>query len=98
LAAGFGDNSYTFLISDYARLQAAHQGTTGEFSDEAISNTGVAAVTVMNTGQFLSPNAFDVINPYTTLYRGIRNANFMLANMDRVPWENSQEYNPCIVL
>lgn len=93
LAAGFGDNTYTFLINDYARMQAAHQGTTGEFADEAISNTGVPAVTVMNTGQFLSPNAFDVVTPYTILYRGIRNANFMLANMDRVPWENSPEYN-----
>ncbi len=95
LAAGFADNTYSFLISDYARLQAAHQGTTGEFTDEAVSNTGIAPVSVMNTGQFLSPNAFDVVNPYSVLYRGIRNANFMLANIDRVPW--TPDYNAAYI-
>jgi hypothetical protein len=92
LAAGFGDNSYNFLINDYARFVGAHQGTTAEFTDEAISNTGLAPVSVMNSGQFLSPNAFDVINPYSTMYRGIRNANIMLANIERVPW--NKIYNP----
>ena len=96
LAAGFGDNTYTFLINDYARLQGP-RGTTGEFSDEAISNAGLLAVTVMNTGQYLSPSAFDVIDTYPRMYRGIRNANFMLANMDRVPWTNSPEYNPAYI-
>lgn len=96
LAAGFGDNTYTFLINDYARLFGV-KGTTGEFSDEAISNSGVPAVTVMNTGQYLSPSAFDVIDTYSKMYRGIRNANFMLENMDRVPWGNAPEYNPVYI-
>jgi hypothetical protein len=91
-AAGFGDNSYNFLINDYARFVGAHQGTTSEFTDEAVSNTGLAPVSVMNNGQFLSPNAFDVINPYTMMYRGIRNANVMLANIEKVPW--TSVYNP----
>jgi len=89
LAAGFGDNTYSFLISDYARFVAAHQGTTGEFADEAISNTGLLPVSLVNTGQFLNPNAFDVANTYPNMYRGIRNANIMLANIDRVPWNTN---------
>ncbi len=95
LAAGFGDNSYSFLINDYARFVGAHQGTTGEFADEAISNTGLRPVSVMNSGQFLSTDAFDVVTPYTNMYRGIRNANVMLANINRVPW--TQEYNPVYI-
>lgn len=95
LAAGFGDNSYSFLINDYARLQASHQGTTGEFTDEAISNTGIVPVSLMNTGQFLHPSAVDVSSTYSTMYKGIRNANFMLANMDRVSW--TSDYNPAYI-
>ena len=90
LAAGFGNNSYSFLIKDFSRL-AAHRGTTGQFSDEAISNDGEGPIYVMNTGQFLLPNAVDVVNVYNSMYQGIRNANVMLANIDRVPW--TADYN-----
>ena len=92
LAAGFGDNTYSFLINDYARFVAAHQGTTGEFADEAISNTGLLPVSLVNSGQFQNPSAFDVSTTYPNMYRGIRNANIMLANIDRVPWNTN--YNP----
>ncbi len=92
LAAGFADNTYSFLIDDYARFVAAHQGTTGEFADEAISNTGLLPVSLVNSGQFLNPSAFDVATTYPNMYRGIRNANIMLANIDRVPW--NANYNP----
>ena len=92
LAAGFGDNSYNSLITEYARFVGAHQGTTGEFADEAVSNTGLLPVSIMNSGQFLNPNAFDVVTTYSNMYRGIRNVNLMLANMDRVPWNSA--YNP----
>jgi len=89
-AAGFGNNSYSFLIKEYSRL-AAHRGTTGQFSDEAISNDGEGPISVMNTGQFLLFNAVDVVNVYNSMYEGIRNTNVMLANIDRVPW--TADYN-----
>lgn len=90
LAAGFGNNSYSFLIKDFSRL-AAYRGTTGQFSDEAISNDGEGPIYVMNTGQFLLSNAVDVVNVYNSMYQGIRNTNVMLANIDRVPW--TADYN-----
>lgn len=90
LAAGFANNSYSFLIKEFSRL-AAHRGTTGQFSDEAISNDGEGPISVMNTGQFLLSNAVDVVNVYSGMYEGIRNANVMLANIGRVPW--TAEYN-----
>ncbi|MEJ7912536.1 MAG: RagB/SusD family nutrient uptake outer membrane protein [Chitinophagaceae bacterium] len=91
LAAGFGDNSYSFLVNDYARLTTAN-GMTSQFTDESISNTGDIVVDVMNSGRFLHPSATDVNGIYPQMYRGIRNANLMLANMDRVPW--TADYNP----
>ena len=91
LAAGFGDNSYTFLVKDYARMNA-YRGTTGQFSDEAISNNGEGGVSSINTGQFMLITASDVVAIYRTMYEGIRNTNVMLENMDRVPW--TTDYNP----
>lgn len=91
LAAGFGDNSYNFLLDDYARL-STQNGMTGQFSDESVSNTGDLVVNLINTGRHLNPGATDVANVYTQMYRGIRNANVMLANIDRVPWTSL--YNP----
>lgn len=92
LAAGFGDNSYTFLINDYARLTTAN-GMTSQFTDESISNSGDIVVDVMNSGRFLHGSATDVVVIYSQMYRGIRNTNVMLANMDRVPW-GSTPHNP----
>lgn len=85
LAAGFGDNSYNFLLDDYARL-STQNGMTGQFSEESISNTGDQVVNLINTGRHLNPGATDVTNVYSQMYRGIRNANVMLENIGRVPW------------
>ena len=91
LAAGFGDNSYSFLVKEYGRMNA-YRGTTGQFSDEAISNNGEGGVSSINTGQFLLSTATDVVGVYNSMYQGIRNTNVMLANIERVPW--TAEYNP----
>jgi len=91
LAAGFGDNSYNFLLDDYARL-STQNGMTGQFSDESISNTGDQVVNLINTGRHLNAGATDVASVYSQMYRGIRNANVMLANIGRVPW--TAVYNP----
>ena len=93
LAAGFGDNSYNFLLNDYARLTTAN-GMTSQFTDESISNTGDVVVNVINSGRFTNTSATDVINVYGQMYRGIRNTNVMLANIDRVPWTDPVRYNP----
>lgn len=85
LAAGFGDNSYNFLLDDYARL-SNQNGMTSQFSDESISNTGDQVVSLINTGRHTNPAATDVANVYTQMYRGIRNTNVMLTNMGKVPW------------
>jgi starch-binding outer membrane protein, SusD/RagB family len=94
LAAGFGDNSYNFLLNDYARLLSVH-GMTSQFTDESISNTGEQMVNLINNGQFLHPNATDVSTVYPQMYRGIRNTNVMLANMESVPWTSA--YNPTYI-
>lgn len=85
LAAGFADNTYSFLLNDYARL-TTQNGMTSQFSDESISNTGDVVVNVINSGRFTHTSATDVINVYAQMYRGIRNANVTLGNIDRVPW------------
>ena len=93
LAAGFGDNSYNFLLNDYARLTTAN-GMTSQFTDESISNTGDVVINVINSGRFTNTSATDVINVYSQMYRGIRNTNVMLANIDRVPWTDPAKQNP----
>ncbi|HVK97543.1 MAG TPA: RagB/SusD family nutrient uptake outer membrane protein [Flavisolibacter sp.] len=94
LAAGFGDNSYNFLLDDYARL-STQNGMTSQFSDESISNTGDLVVNLINTGRHLNAGATDVAGVYSQMYRGIRNTNVMLANMDRVTWTSL--YNPAFI-
>lgn len=94
LAAGFADNTYNFLLDDYARLSTAN-GMTSEFSDESISNTGDPVVNLINTGRHLNAGATDVAGVYSQMYKGIRNANVMLANIDRVPWTTL--YNPVYI-
>jgi len=96
LAAGFGDNSYNSLIRDYSRLVGA-KGMTAQFGDEAITSNGENVIVVMNSGQYLSTSATDVVGIYNTMYVGIRNANVMLANMDRVPWDKDPAYNPSFI-
>ncbi|MFC1226408.1 RagB/SusD family nutrient uptake outer membrane protein [Pedobacter sp. BG31] len=90
-ASRFGDFTYTFSISDYGRL-SGYKGMTSQFTDESIANNGQIEVAAMNSGQFLDPGASDVTGIYAQMYRGIRNANLMLANMDKVPWTDL--YNP----
>ncbi|MEH3112215.1 RagB/SusD family nutrient uptake outer membrane protein [Pedobacter terrae] len=93
-ASRFGDFTYTFSISDYGRL-SGYKGMTSQFTDESIANNGQIEVASMNSGQFLDPGAADVAGIYSQMYRGIRNANLMLANMDKVPWTDL--YNPSYI-
>ncbi|MDT3402048.1 RagB/SusD family nutrient uptake outer membrane protein [Mucilaginibacter terrae] len=85
LASRYADNSYTFSINDYGRL-SGYKGMTSQFSDESIANNAQTEVAVMNRGLFLDGGAADVNSIYTQMYRGIRNANVTLANMDKTPW------------
>ena len=89
-ASRYADNTYTFSLNDYGRLNG-YKGMTAEFGDEAISNTSQAEITPFNTGNLLDAGATDVTTIYTNMYRGIRNANVVLANMDKTPW--TAEYN-----
>lgn len=89
-ASRYADNTYTFSLNDYGRLNG-YKGMTSEFTDESISNTSQAEITPFNTGNLLDPGATDVTNIYTNMYRGIRNANVVLANMAKTPW--TAEYN-----
>ncbi|RXK83395.1 RagB/SusD family nutrient uptake outer membrane protein [Filimonas effusa] len=90
LASRYGDNSYSFSLSDYGRL-SGYKGMTSQFSDESIANNAQAEVAVMNKGLFLDNSASDVTGVYTQMYKGIRNVNIMLANIDKTPW--TAEYN-----
>lgn len=96
LAAGFGDYSYNSLLNDYTRLVGA-KGMTAQFGDEAISSNSELVVKVINTGDYLSPSATDVVGIYNSMYAGIRNVNVMLANMDKVPWDKDASYNPSFI-
>ncbi|WP_019987315.1 RagB/SusD family nutrient uptake outer membrane protein [Rudanella lutea] len=94
LATRFADNTYNYLIDDYGRLSVLqnYKGTTGQFTDEAIfaePNTGHGVLT-MNQGKFLDGSSTDVVSVYTRMYQGIRNANVMLANVDKVKWTEAQ--------
>ena len=90
LASRYGDNSYSFSLSDYGRL-SGYKGMTSQFTDESIANNAQAEVAVMNKGLFLDNSASDVTGVYTQMYKGIRNVNITLANMDKTPW--TAEYN-----
>ncbi|MVN91749.1 RagB/SusD family nutrient uptake outer membrane protein [Mucilaginibacter aquatilis] len=85
LASRYADNSYTFSINDYGRL-SGYKGMTSQFSDESIANNAQTEVAVINRGLFLDAGASDVNTIYTQMYRGIRNVNVTLANMDKTPW------------
>lgn len=94
LATRFADNTYNFLLDDFGRMSILqnYKGTTGQFADEAVladPNTGHGVLT-MNQGKFLDANSTDVVNVYTRMYQGIRNANVMLANVDAVAWTTVQ--------
>jgi hypothetical protein len=85
LASRYADNSYTFSINDYGRL-SGYKGMTSQFTDESIANNNQIEVAVMNRGLFLDGGASDVNTMYTQMYRGIRNVNVTLANMDKTQW------------
>lgn len=94
LATRFADNTYNFLLDDFGRISTlqSHKGTTGQLSDEAIMADALAGhgILTMNQGKFLDANSHDVNNVYTRMYQGIRNANVMLANVDKVAWTAAQ--------
>jgi len=90
-ASRYADNTYTFSLNDYGRLNG-YKGMVSEFTDESISNAVQAEISPMNLGNFLDPGATDVTSIYTQMYKGIRNANMVLANMDKTPW--TSDYNP----
>ncbi|MCY7352221.1 MAG: RagB/SusD family nutrient uptake outer membrane protein [Cytophagaceae bacterium] len=90
LATRFADNSYNFLLDDFGRLSVLqnYKGTTGQFADEAVladPNLGHGVLT-MNQGKFLDGNSTDIVNVYTRMYQGIRNANVTLSKVDAVAW------------
>ncbi|PWG79220.1 RagB/SusD family nutrient uptake outer membrane protein [Pararcticibacter amylolyticus] len=89
-ASRYADNTYTFSLNDYGRLNG-YKGMVSEFTDESITNAIQAEITPMNQGNFLDPGATDVTSIYTQMYKGIRNANVVLANLDKTPW--TSEYN-----
>lgn len=89
-ASRYADNTYTFSLNDYGRL-SGYKGMTSQFTDESIANNAQTEVAVMNKGLFLDAGASDVTGVYTQMYKGIRNANVVLANMDKTPW--TSDYN-----
>lgn len=93
-ASRYADNTYTYSINDYGRLDG-YKGMTAQFADEAISNNAQPQVAAMNKGLFLDASATDVVSIYTQMYRGIRNANTTLANMSSTPW--TADYNPDLI-
>ncbi|WP_207535381.1 RagB/SusD family nutrient uptake outer membrane protein [Desertivirga arenae] len=93
-ASRYADNTYSFSINDYGRL-SGYKGMTAQFTDEAISNGAQPEVAAMNKGLFLDPSASDVASIYSQMYRGIRNANTTLANMDSTPW--TADYRPDLI-
>ncbi len=80
---GWADNSYSFLINDYAYFNGA-TGNTAELSDEAVDASN-GQVSLVNKGLMMDPNAGDVASIYSKMYRGIYNVNTFLANYQRVP-------------
>lgn len=94
LASRYGDNSYSYSLSDYGRL-SGYKGMTSQFTDESIANNAQVEVAVMNKGLFLDNSASDVTGVYSQMFRGIRNVNITLAFMEKTPW--TAEYNPSYI-
>src|SRR4028119_1331818 len=78
LASRFADNSYNYMLDEFGRMSQGYKGTTGQFSDEAISSGAADSypfIQIMTVGKFLDPNATDVVGVYNRMYQGIRNIN-----------------------
>lgn len=111
LAGQYADRTYNFRIDDYGgRVQAGGQpfrGSIGELTDESVSGSRVAGIPTMWEGDWLHPNnAIEVttnnstsrgLTPYVKLYAGIRNANTVLENIDKVPWDKEPKLNGKLV-
>lgn len=97
--SNFADNSYNYLLDDYGRLNPAGvKGTTGQFSDEAVSSSAadfLPYITVMTKGNYLDPIATDVVSVYERMYRGIRNTNVTFEKLDTAKW--NEFYNPRLI-
>lgn len=99
LASRFADASYSYIINDYGRMGSGGQpyrGSLAEFADEAVSGNNEAGIVAVNSGAWMDGNqmmeASAIISgtralpPYIKCFRGIRNANIVLANADKVDW------------
>ncbi len=97
LAAQFADNSYNFLIDEYARFNS-HRGITGQFADEAVSANNDIAVRTITNGNYHDhyerggSSLNDIQDVWNRAYAGIRNVNIVLERIDNVPWTSA--YNP----
>ena len=94
LATRFADNTYNYLLDDFGRLSTSqnYKGGTGQFCDEGVlaDPTTSHGVLTMNQGKYLDGSSTDVVNVYTRMYQGIRNANVMLASVDGITWTDVQ--------
>ncbi len=111
LAGRYADRTYNFRIDDYGgRVQAGGQpfrGSIGELTDESVSGSRVLGIPTMWEGDWLHPDrAIEIttnnstsrgLTPYVKLYAGIRNANTVLQNLDKVPWEKEPKLNGKLV-
>ena len=94
LATRFADNTYNYLLDDFGRLSTSqnYKGGTGQFCDEGVlaDPSTSHGVLTMNQGKYLDGQSTDVVNVYTRMYQGIRNANVMLASVDGITWTDVQ--------
>lgn len=92
LASNFGDNSYQFRINDYHRWGASSTRTsTSHISDEAVAQGDAAGSVLPFYGGLYHSTTNDINTVWDNSYRGIRNCNVMLENMDAVPWTAAQD-------
>ncbi len=89
----FANNSYNFLIDDFAYFTSGNTGNTSELTDESIDSQNLLAVNLINQGALLNPNAGDMASVYTRLYKGIYNVNTFFANYNRAKWASVNTLN-----
>ncbi|MFD0793071.1 RagB/SusD family nutrient uptake outer membrane protein [Mucilaginibacter litoreus] len=86
-----GTNAYAYLNSVYAYLKSGHNRVNGEYldaaSDDAVSATNNTTIDVYRiaTGAYNATNLPAGDNIWEDAYKGIRQANIFISNIDIVP-------------
>lgn len=111
-ASQYADASYEGLMFDYGRMKPRgqpFQGTISEFTDESVASNLEACIVTANKGAWVDEAAFMEASaqfmpairadqPWIRCFKAIRNANVVLANIDKVPWDSYPNFSRDLIV